>query len=505
MEEKRKISINETPVWFKAIIALFPLFFIAMIKFRLDNDFYFIYPTGEYIVNNGFPVKDFLSMHSDMSIICQQWLSAVIYYFAYKSFGLIGAVGIVYICYISFVILMNRLCFIVTNNFFVASLCAAAADFFIASGFSTTRPQVFTYVIMLVELLALEKFVKTKKIKHLFIIPVLSLLLINMHCSMWMMLFVFMLPYFAGAIKLDIPKLKIKQVPCCSFVALFVTAVISAAVGFINPYGIKAMTYIFTSFGYDEISNNIHEMTPPSYSNDFGRTFFIYLAVMAFISLLYKNKKFSTRFALLFAGTVVLAFTSQKSIAYFLIAGTPAFAYMLSDFDFKLTMTDTVSQKDKKTRKILVSLIAVMLVACVGVFIATDKPETEEDIVKKYEYIYSELDEAIDIIKASDEEVTLYGGFNVGQYLEFNGLHPYMDGRAELYLKDNNGSFDYLKEYYELKNGDIDYTDFIDKYGFNYFVIQKKNETYFAQALEHDNNYEKLYDGKYIMLCHLKG
>lgn len=504
MADNKIISINDTPKWFKLIIALFPVFFIFIIKFRLDNDFYFIYPTGEYIVNNGFPTTDFLSMHSSMSIIVQQWLSAVIYYFAYKSLGIYGAVGVVYIFYLLFVFLMNRLCRLVTDNFFVASICAIGADFIIAAAFSTTRPQVITFNIMLLELIFLEKYVKTGKIKHLFFIPVLSLLLVNLHSSMWTMLFVFMLPYFAGAIKLNIPKLKINQKPCCSFFALLITAIISAAVGFINPYGLKAMLYITTSFGYDEISSYIAEMTPPSYSNDWGKLLIVFLVIMAGVALFYNHKKFTTRFFLLYAGTLALALTSQKSIAYFAIAGAPAFAYMISELDIKLKISETVSDKDKKTRKILVGLIVVVLIAGVAAFSLTGDENTQSK-TERYDAVYDELDEAIGIIKSSDEDITLYGGFNVGQYLEFNGLHPYLDGRAELFLKDNNNEFDYLKEYVDLRNGKIYYTEFTDKYNFNYLVLQSGHERQFVQMLEHDDDYEKLYEGKQIILFYKKG
>ena len=57
------VNINNIPKGFKAFMLLLPLAGLMLIPYKLDNDFYFLYPTGEYIVNNGFPTKDFLSKY----------------------------------------------------------------------------------------------------------------------------------------------------------------------------------------------------------------------------------------------------------------------------------------------------------------------------------------------------------------------------------------------------------------------------------------------------------
>ena len=94
-----KVNINDMPKWFKAIYILAPIAGLLMIATRVDNDFYFIFKTGEYIINNGLPHTDFLSMHSDMHMIAQQWLSAVIFYSIYEVLGRFGVIAFVYICY----------------------------------------------------------------------------------------------------------------------------------------------------------------------------------------------------------------------------------------------------------------------------------------------------------------------------------------------------------------------------------------------------------------------
>ena len=109
-----QIVKNKLPIWLKVILLLFP-FLIACCQFRvIDNDFWFLYKTGEYIVSNGFPHTDFLSMHSNMKLVVQQWLSTVIFYFVYSRLGRIGLFCLLYACYACICALTYRLNLLIT-------------------------------------------------------------------------------------------------------------------------------------------------------------------------------------------------------------------------------------------------------------------------------------------------------------------------------------------------------------------------------------------------------
>ena len=101
----KPFNSKEMPLWCKILFLSLPII-ISFFQIRtLDNDFFFLYKMGEYIVHRGFPYTDVLSMHSSMKIVVQQWLSAVIYYFSYNTFGQFGVIGLVYICNTGIVIL----------------------------------------------------------------------------------------------------------------------------------------------------------------------------------------------------------------------------------------------------------------------------------------------------------------------------------------------------------------------------------------------------------------
>ena len=488
MNTTKKISINEAPKAFRLFYILLPVIGLLVISRVLDNDFYFLYPTGEYIVNNGFPVKDFLSMHTDMNIVVQQWATDVLYYFIYSKLGLAGIIGFVYICYIIFATLMFKLCKLICDNEFIAAMCAFGADIIAAKIYMYTRPQAISYILFVLEMFALESFVKTKKVRFLAILPLISLALVNFHASMWVMMFIFALPYAAAALPINIKK--IKQEPCCSFVKLLITGAICFAVGFINPYGIKSMTYIFTSFGYKDINEYIGEMEATSVSSSLGVLYFVVLFALLGIIIFTRKNNFSTRFVLMFAGSAALAVMNYKSIGYFLVLGVPAFSYYLKDVEPMLTVDESKKKKTAKD-KIELAALAVLLVAAIsGAVFYVTYTDSEESKVQQSETLYDSLDVIIEELdKDKGDDMVLYTCFDLGPYFEFYGYHPYIDCRAELFFKKNNGVFDYYSEHMDCMNGKLYYKDFLEKYKFTHVVVLEE-EYCLYNGLINDEDYE---------------
>ncbi len=502
MDNIRKININEMPKGFKLFLAFLPVLGFFLIDMSLDNDFYFLYPTGQYIVENGFPVKDFLSMHINMNIIVQQWLTDVIFYFIYSKLGLAGMLAFVSLCYIAFCFVMYKLLMLITENHFISCAVAFFADIVMAVMFMVTRPQAITVILIALEIYCLEKYVKSKSIKPLFVLPFISLLIINLHCSMWLMMFVFALPYVAAAIPFNFKK--IKQEPCCKLLPLIICGAVCFALGFANPYGLKAMTYIFSSFGIKDFNSNIVEMLPPSISSSAGKVYFPLLFVMLAIIIALRKNNFTTRFVLLFAGTALLGLMNVKSIAYFVIGSAAAFSYYIKDCSFTLNITE--GKRTKKEKRNFILIIALTLAITGGVlgYVVMNPMEPVNNEEEETTSSYEDMDKICDILKTEKDEIILYAGFNYGQYMEFKGYHPYIDGRAELFLEKNNGEFDYFSEHMDVKNGREYYKDFLDKYGFNYIIVDKETEEILETSLSRDGDYEELYSSESTSLYKLK-
>lgn len=487
-----QINSKKQPKWIKYLILALPVIISCFQTRSLDNDFYFLYSTGEYIVKNGFPFNDILSMHSSMKLVVQQWLSSVIFYYVYGFLGEFGIIALLYLCNIGVCLLTYRFVSLITGNGLLAASVSALANILIFDPFMVTRPQMFTYVILLSEVCLLERHAQTKKVKYLIGIPVLSILLVNLHAAMWLMLLVFMLPYLAASLPVQYEPMKIS--PAGNPLFLFAAFAVSIIAGILNPYGTDSMLYLFSSYGQSDFSL-IMEMAPSSLSAGEGRIFFILFGAACLVVFFIKQRLYSVRFFLLFAGTFLLGLMQIKGIPYFLLFGIPAFTYMLKDTDFKVLLKPFKNLVTKRVKALsIIFLICALGFICEGRFITTRNIKHD-----KLEH-YSHLNDVVDILDKSNEPVVLYTNFNDGQYLEFNGYHPYIDGRAEIFLAKNNKEFDYFDEYYRIYKGAAYYRDFVDKYQFNYLILSKGADCYLYTSLLNDSDFEQIYDSSDIGL-----
>ena len=486
---RTQVISNKMPKWLLVILLLIPIL-VACFQIRiLDNDFYFLYPTGEYIVKNGFPHTDFLSMHTNMEITVQQWLSSVFFYYAYSLFGKYGVITLIYICYAVINYLLYRLALLISRNELLSVLITWLSGFFLFFHFMVSRPHIFTYIVILLEVYLLEKFIQTKKWTFLIGIPVLSVLQINLHASMWPMIFVFMAPFIVSA-ALSFSK-RLRKYACGGLFPLLIAMISGIIAGFINPYGLTNMLYMTSTAGHEHI-NLIGEMKSTSAESIYGLVFFALLLAMGIISFAKKEKPFELRYFLLFAGTLFIALKHYKGIPYFLFLGIPSFGYMLSDVKFSISFP---FKKSKRNTILTAAFLAVTLV-CICISLCDFSKKINQPKIDRYE----QLDNVIGILNQKNEKIILFTGFDDSQYFEFHGYPAFVDGRAELFLKKNNGECDYFEEYYDFIKGKKYYRVFLEKYGFNYLVFNKDESQNVYLPLMHDKDYELIYESENVYL-----
>ena len=494
MESNRtQVISNKFPRWLLVILLLIPIFIACFQTRILDNDFYFLYPTGEYIVKNGFPHTDFLSMHTNMEITVQQWLSSVFFYYVYSLFGKYGVISLIYICYAVINYLLYRLSLLITRNELLSVLITWLSGFFLFFHYMVSRPHIFTYIVILLEVYLLEKYIQTNKKAFLAGLPLLSMIQINLHASMWPMLFVFMAPFIISA-SLSFSK-QLKKYACGSLLPLLIAMIISIIAGFINPYGLTNMLYMTSTAGHEHV-NLIREMNSTSTETLYGFVFFALLLAMGIIAFAKREKTFAMRYFLLFAGTLFIALKHYKGIPYFLLMGIPSFGYMLSDINFSL------SSPFKKTRRNTILIAALLTVSLASICIQLFN--YSKIVNHLYLDRYEQLDRVIEILDQNNGEKTLFTDFDDSQYFEFHGYPAFVDGRTELFLKKNNGECDYFEEYYDFVKGKTYYKDFINKYGFNYFVFNKEKGQNTYLPLMHDEEFEIIFESENVYLIKRK-
>ena len=490
------------------VIGFLPFVSLLMAKWRIDNDTYWIIKTGEYICNNGIPTKDFLTMHKTMDLVVQQWAADVIFYKLYSLMGFIGPMLLVLVMYGVFLALMKKLCLQISNKPIMASIAAFVAGVSMTQ-FFVTRPQIFTYSIILIELLCLERFVKDGKYRHLAVLPVLSVLEVNLHASMWTMLFIILLPYFVNALPL---KIKCRSIACCKLLPLIVTAIVMGVAGLITPYGIKGLSFLFTTSIGNKVNSSIMELHPLTFKLSLdAMSDYVVLAIVLCTYLFYKKGKTTIRYILLTVGTCAMMFTYIKLIPYFVICAIPTLLAYIDNVDFvgtfkRLVAEDKKKNEEKKQSKLLIP-ITVTLITVFSIFIVGYVGQSIYSEASKFikndgaDKGIIALDEAIDAMQTdidlcNVDDLRLFNGFNAGAYLEFKGYTTYIDPRADSFVEEANHEFDYLTEYSKVAKGEKNYKKVFDKYDFNYALVCRSSEKPLYVNLKNDKDYELIFKNK---------
>lgn len=462
-------------------ILLFLLFLPCLLIRRvLDNDTWFLLNSGRYVMEHGLPFIEPFSIHENLDFVLQQWLTDVIFWNIYSRVGEKGLFLLVAICYAVIIYLMYKLTMKVSDgNFFVSFTITFLTSVLIYT-YMVTRPTIFTLTLVMIELNALESYMMTGKNKYLLVLPVLSLIMINLHAALWPMLFVMILPYIVSSLRFKVGFIKNEGF---EKKYLFLTIAVMVLIAFVNPYGLDAMTYLIRSAGYPNMKNII-EIQHPNVMDFTGAIIYIYIFLIALVYILFRKGKTKLRYFLLTMGTILMVLISIRNMTYFGICSMFPLAYYLKDFT--LTKHDTPVKKNNKLRAVLISLIIIVLF--IGSYYNHKKNNT---------YIeYLDLNNTIDYIYENEDisEVILYTGFNEGSLVQFRGLPSYIDPRAEVYFIKHNNKEDIFNEYFDLVDGKVYYKDILDKYGFTHLIVTKVEAL--STYLHKDSDYAAVYENE---------
>ncbi len=469
---------------YEKVVSVFLLVIPTLIfGLNLDNDFWFILSHGRYIANEGIPFIEPLTLHQNFDFVMQQWLFSLGSWLLYSKTGEIGAIIVLFLISLVICALSFKLALICSGNSYkVSSLVTILSQIGLYLFFIRTRPQVITYLILILEFLAIELYFKSNRAKYLFWLPIVSIVEVNIQASMWGLLFVFALPYIVNSFKFDLIGFKSSG---CKKMPLFASIVSMFFCGFINPYGIKAMAYVVSSYGVKYIDSFVAEMAVISIKDIQGASFYFILFIFVLLFKFNKNGKSELRYELLFYGSIVLTLLSQKSLSFFLIASIPFFASFCSNLEDRIIIFNENKKRNKSIKIVLPLLLLFIIISTL--VIKFDMYSPDDSYVagaKAVDYLSEQND--------TDEQLEIYTGYDLGGYAEFKGFRPYMDQRAEVFLKDNNNQKDVFSEYIEMLIGKRFYKDVLNKYNFDYLITTNGENLYYY--LERDKDYEIIYE-----------
>lgn len=531
---KSKIS----SILFILLIASILLLFTT----RFDNDGWFLLNSGRYVENYGIPHTEPFTIHEGFHFVMQQWLFALGLWKIYEIGQMQGMLLFNWITGAIFIFIFYKLLQLVDNHDTAVSRTITAGATVLLSFYFCQRPQVISGLIFLIEIYVLE-YLKNRERPPLIIYGlffIFSLLLINIHAAMWPMMSVFILPYVAESIfGARIPWFQHIFLWKWKYTVLLWLPILAA--GFINPYGIEAVTYAFHSYGYEGINSLVTEMHPLSLGPNTYAS--LILPIILILIVIYARNPLPLHCALLFAGTALMSFLAIRSIFLFLIAGLFPLASILHGFSFKKKEKKTTTWRrtwPMMTLMYIAALIGVFfifikntipvekvaplctivgllfLLSAAGAYVLWQDRAKQDELRSNARNLFATLlllllvpigylcfnkplvnpalKKSIDIIEedSSGRPISLWTGYNDGPYAEFHGIPCYMDTRAEVFLPKLNHKKDVFSEYLDLLNGYVDYHDFMKQYHFTHLLTTSIDPLY--AYLKNDKDYVLLWD-----------
>lgn len=466
------------------LFMLFLLFIPCLfIKLEFDSDTYWLINSGRFVLDHGIPHIEPFTLHQGLHFVMQQWMSATLFAVIYDVLGSSFLFVLVALAYGSIIYSVYRLCMRVSDGNFLVSFTITMFVSIPLNFFMVLRPYLFSLLLLTVELNLLEAYLQTKKKAFLWCLPILSVLLVNLHAAMWPFLFVLLIPYIIDSFEFKLGVVKGEGYPRLQ---LCFAALGSVIAGFINPYGWEAMTYLFRSYGNQYVSAMISEMQSPDFKSVFGILVFLIYVIPILLYIVNRKGEGRLRYALLTIGTGFLGLSSIRSLSMFLVCGIPFLANTLKSA--QIIPKNSAKAKASPMRYVLAGLLVLLLSTFFFLRAANSEKEAQLFLpIQAVDYIKTNLD---------GESIRLYTGYNIGGYAEFEGLHPFMDARAEVFFKSNNKKEDFIDDYFHVQLGKSHYREIIDKYQLTHFLVDQTDLLF--TYLPQDPDFELLYeDGEF--------
>ena len=453
-----------------------------------QNDTFYTIKLGELVLNNGIDMLDHFSIHN-ISYTYPHWLYDIFIYIIYHFFSFTGI-------YISSIILFIILMLIIYYTNLKLNKSEIVIGFmmilttFIISKYITARAQTVSYILFVLEFYFIERLLKTGNKRYGLFLLLISLILCNIHVAVWPFYFILFLPFIAEYIISKLLKKKtilwgrIELSKNDNVKYLVIIMLISTITGLITPIGDTPYTYLYNTM----IGNSQSYIEEHQAVDFFGSIYLIiFLIEYIFITILSKTK---LRYLFLVIGLSLMAFTSTRHIALFIILTNYVFIYTFSSFleDKKIDADYLIKYI---TNKISITIILVILIVISGIVFYKNKDikyfTNKTYPIEASNYIINNLDY---------KNIRLFNEYNYGSYLLYRDIPVFIDSRADLYTKQfNKLDYDIFDQY--MKYG-TNYDEIIKFYDITHIILNKKNSLYTVFLFSKD--YLKLYEDENFIL-----
>ncbi|QSO52256.1 hypothetical protein JZ785_26590 [Alicyclobacillus curvatus] len=440
-----------------------------------DPDTPWHYATGQYILaHHVVPTTDPFSWSSHgMPWVTQEWLFELVFAWIGKHFGFPGTWLFQIAIFTATVVILYLLAVRVSKgNHVMAAILACAAQF---AGiiFWTMRPQIVSYMMFALFLLILQ-YVREGRFGVLYWVPVVMLLWANSHGSSTIGILLLLLEVFVSFIP-SVGRFVRVILPKGARWRLVLAAVVGAAVGLINPNGIKAYTYALLS-NDSQMTNNIMEWHSPDFHMQSFKYGVLPFLMVTFIIVLIRFRTLPLRDILYFGGSFAVMLVYQRFLPYVAIATVPLLAQVTSDWFRSLNrLTKWMRLTD-----------GVLLLAWIAYF-ATTIPNVQGPVKDHWSSGAYPVG-AVNYMESHHLTTRILNKYDWGGYLIYRGIPTFVDGRTDVFLK--NGIF---MDYLALQNVWWNAPDLLNKYHFQAILFNSGSSL--VTYLTHTGQWKVAYYG----------
>ena len=540
-EKDQKIVFN--------IIAVLCIIFacVSLSPKTLQNDTFYTLKIGEYIFENGISdlTTDLYSWH-DLPYTYPHWLYDLGMFLIYDNFGDLGI-------YISTMIFASLLgisvytlsCYKSKNK--IISLAVTFGVIYLLRDFIAARAQLITFLLFVLEILCIEKFLETNKKRYAIFLIIIPILITNLHCAVFPFYFILSLPYIGEYLLLTIEdrdldkrlfllvfkirkkltrkeekkeklnaklenirfdisernrkrniirknpyKLRVEKNKYV--IALIVIMIIAAGTGFLNPAGTGAYTYLYKTLqGNTTESINEHLPLVLADEKEFLVTLVMFLAI-----LIFSDTKIRLNDLFMLGGLGFLALTSQRQVSMFVIFCGPILVKLIADMFEKYD-----SETTKKLMKFFTDWFGAIVLICLVFIVSVRelKPKLSQDYIDKTSYPVSAAEW---ILRNLDvENIKIYNEYNYGSYLLFKGIPVFIDSRCDLYTPEFNGDKEYgikgrdiFTDALDIASVSVNYDAKFEEYGVTHIITYSNSRL--AMVLRKSEGYKTILNGEYF-------
>lgn len=541
MEKKEKVLNIKFMIM--AIICIC-LFVIAIVPKGLQNDTFYTIKLGELILDNGIDMQEHFAWHEGLPYTYPHWLYDIIIYLV---FDIAGYNGI----YISSIILGIALGITIyltnaklTKNT-VIPFFTTILMLYIGKDFITARAQLITFILFVLTIYYIEKFLETKKKRYAVGLLIIPTLIANIHAAVFPFYFVLYLPYIGEFFisfflkqgdlitklllksdeieikklekkeklnekqtkKLELLKTRVdknkvrleekkntKKEPYKiitesnteynkNIMWLMIIMVIAVFTGLLTPIGDTPYTYLIHTMQGNTTGNISEHLPIVLYSSKY---IFAYMIVaICLISFTKVKVKLSDLFLL--GGLMFLTIMSRRQMSMLMFVGILVINKIICKL---IEMYD--EDGIKEILKYFTSIIGrIIMYSAFAIFMVFSLKESKDvEIVSNKSYPV----EATEFIKDNldVEEIKLFNEYNFGSYLLFNDIPVFIDSRADVYDPQFNGwEDDIFRDFINLTDACNDYEEKFEHYGITHLLIYK--DSTLDKVLRLDTNYNELY------------